>query len=401
MRPALALVLFAVACESVARSAGDEVAAEEPVAPAVAAAPVVEPTPHTKLRSSHRCSECHVAIAESWSSSAHAGSAKDPLYLAMRDDAKDASCDSCHAPLAHLLEPGSAVAGEGVTCDACHTAERVELDGERGRLILNPADNIKRGPLCDARDHYFHRVACVPMFERSEMCAGCHTLSRHSGAATIAVHGEYEEWKASPLGPSGSDASCQSCHMPTRDGEVAEGWDGPQQHSAHGTAATSSSPLHVALTLRPAADGRIAVVANVKNADAGHALPTGLPGRRLRIAARVVDESGAELDRWEHVYGTWLVDDAGNEVPFYAATRVAKDDRIAAEATRAHEFVLAAPGAARLELTLAQRAICEPLAERIGIAAPDERVLATATIDIPAPGAARRRRFARPLEVIQ
>ncbi|HWB82106.1 MAG TPA: hypothetical protein VG755_44390, partial [Nannocystaceae bacterium] len=328
----LAMLLFVVTgCESVARSAGDEVAAEEP-APLPSAAAPVEHGPHPKLRSSHRCGECHVAIAESWSSSAHAGSAKDPLYLAMRDDAKDASCDSCHAPLAHLLEPGSAVAGEGVTCDACHTAERVELDGDRGRLVLNTTDNVKRGPLCDARDHYFHRVACEPMFERSEMCAACHTLSRHAGATTIAVHGEYEEWKASPLGPAGSDASCQSCHMPSRDGEVAEGWEGRARHSAHGGATSTSSPLQVALTLQPAADGRIAVVANVTNADAGHALPTGLPGRRLRIAARVVDGSGAELDRWEHVYGTWLVDDAGNEAPFYSATRVAKDDRIAAEA---------------------------------------------------------------------
>lgn len=400
MKRALALVWLATAgCESVARSAGDDVAAPEPAAPPVARTAVAL-KPAVRLRSSHRCSECHVAIAASWSSSSHAGSAKDPLYLAMRADARDASCDSCHAPLAHLLEPGSAVAGEGVTCDACHTAERVELDGDRGHLVLNATDNVKRGPLCDARDHYFHRVACVPMFERSEMCAGCHTLSRHAGAATIAVHGEYEEWKASPLGPSGSDASCQSCHMPSRDGEVAEGWDGPQRYSAHGNPTPSVSPLRVALTLKPAADGRIAVVAHVRNADAGHALPTGMPGRRLRITLRVVDGSGAELDRWEHVYGTWLVDDAGNEVPFYAATGIAKDDRIAAEASREHELTLGVPGAARLELTLAQRAISEALAERLGIVVPDERVLATATIDIPAPGAARRRRFAQPLEVI-
>jgi Cytochrome c554 and c-prime len=387
-------------CEAAARSAAD--------GELLAAPPPIEPStpPDTgtgdNLRSSHRCGECHVAIAESWSSSAHAGSARNPLYLAMRADAADPSCDSCHVPLAALLEPGSAVAAEGVTCDACHTARRVELGEERGRLILDPADNVKRGPLCDARDHYFHRVACVPMFEKSEMCAGCHSLARHAGATKIVVHGEYDEWKASPFGPAHGDASCQSCHMPSRPGAVAEGGDGPQRFSLHAWRPGelgNRSPLQVVLTMKPEGS-RVTVLAAVHNDGAGHSLPTGLPGRRLRIEARTIDVDGNELDRWEHTYGTWLVDERGREAPFYAAARVQRDDRIAAGATREHHFALAAPHAARLELRLVQRALTETLAERFGIAAPAETLLAAGTIEIPAPGRARSKRLASAIEVI-
>lgn len=394
-----ALTVGPIGCESVARSAAEHAAEPEAIA-AATGEPIVTERP--RLRSSRRCGECHVEIAESWRGSAHAGSASDPLFTAMRADANDSGCDQCHAPLADLLEPGSAVAAEGVTCDACHTAERVELTDGAGRLVLSPSDNVKRGPLCDARDHYFHRVACVPMFERSEMCAGCHSPSHHTPTGSIAIHGEYDEWRASPFGPSGSGAACQSCHMPSTDGAVAEGWADHERFSAHGPiagVAPARSPLHVVLAMRAKGE-HIAIDATISNRDAGHSLPTGLPGRRLRLDVRTLDADGGELDRWTHEYGTWLVDEAGREAPFYAAARLERDDRIVAGGKREHELVLHAPGAVRLELRLTRHSVSEPLAARLGIARPEQRELAIGSIDIPAPGPARRRKLATPLEVI-
>lgn len=396
----VALGVLVLGCESVARSAAEHAIEPEPTAAVGGGAAALDQPP---VHSSHRCGECHVEIAESWRGSAHAGSASNPLFAAMRADARDPSCDQCHAPLAATLEPGSAVAAEGVTCDACHTAERVELADGRGRLVMNPGDNVKRGPLCDARDHYFHRVACVPMFERSEMCAGCHSLSRHAATGTIAIHGEYDEWRASSYGPSGSDAACQSCHMPSVDGAVAEGWSGHERFSAHGPLAgapPARSPLRVVLALRPQPGDRIAIDATVSNEAAGHSLPTGLPGRRIRLEARTLDGEGRELDHWSHDYGTWLIDESGREAPFYSAAKVERDDRILSGGTRRHELVLRAPGAVRLELRLSKLAVSEPLAARLGIAEPEIRELALASIDIPASGAARRRKLATPLEVI-
>src|SRR5262249_16933879 len=63
-----------------------------------------------------RCGECHETMFDEWEQSAHAQAATSRVYAATVADAKDPTCDRCHAPLAELL-PREATVTEGVTCD--------------------------------------------------------------------------------------------------------------------------------------------------------------------------------------------------------------------------------------------------------------------------------------------
>jgi hypothetical protein len=272
-----------------------------------------------------------------------------------------------------------------------------------GTFGLNLVDNVKRGPLCDATDHYFHRTACTPLFTSSDLCGGCHALERHDGSLDLSVHGEYAEWKAGPFGPGHGDLACQSCHMPARAGQIAEGWDGRDKFSDHQTLGDDDGlvthALRLALRGTPTAGDGLALHLVVHNEGAGHAVPTGLPGRRVRVEVRTLAEDGAQLDRWTHEYGMFVVDDAGNVAPFYRATRVERDDRIAPGTERTHDFALAAATATRIEVRVVWHAVPDELAARYGIAAAPQRELASATIDLPPPGKARRRMLARAIEI--
>jgi hypothetical protein len=404
---ARAFLLFALGgCDAAAQASGEE------GEPRAAAQPVAdEPTVDAKrgpeasdVHGARRCGECHVGISETWSASAHAGSAVDPLYVAMRRDAGDATCDSCHAPLAQLLGAESTVAAEGVTCDVCHTTEKVDLSGSRGRIEMAEHRRTKLGPLCDAKGHYFHDVKCSPLFEQADLCAGCHTLERTTADGTgIAVHGEWREWMGGPFGPSGSDTQCQSCHMPARDGEVAEGWNNRTRFSDHGTLGAGDSlvrsALKVALALAPVPGKRDAlrISAEIANDGAGHHVPTGLPDRRMRFEVRTVAADGREIDRWEHEYGKRLVDTAGEEAPFYAATRMLSDDRIAPGETRKHVFELTDGDAVRIEVRVVWRPLPHSLAARLGVQPAPDRELVSGSIELPRGSARRRNR----VEVIE
>src|SRR5690606_10521248 len=75
-------------------------------------------------------------------------------------------------------------------------------------------------------------------------------------------------------------------------------------------------------------DGALAVTVAVHNKNAGHAVPAGLPERRIVVRARVVDRSGTVVASDARAIGRSLVDSAGKEAPFWRAARVASDTRI-------------------------------------------------------------------------
>ena len=333
-----------------------------------------------------RCSECHGPIHADWSGSGHARSDTSPLYLAMRQHTPPAACDPCHAPLRSLTEPGDPVAAEGITCDVCHTLREVDLTGPRARLDFGLADNLRRGTLCDAQHHYFHKTMCSPLFRESQLCAGCHRWSlRPPVGRLIPVLTEYDEWSASPAAAAGT--SCQGCHMPKREDEVATGWKRTALIGDHGmmNAGTMRRGAAAVRLLAEERHGALHAEVILTNRGNGHRLPTGFPGRQLVLEVTALDAAGGEVAREVRTYARVLVDAGGREVPFYAAVAEASDNRLAPGEARRETFSFRAGVASALRARVLWRRLSPALAAALGQPTPtEERALAEARLRLSA-----------------
>ena len=304
----------------------------------------------------------------------------------MRADAgaAAASCDGCHAPLRAVFGESRAAA-EGVTCEACHLIESVKVDPGGASYELDRAGETEYGPLCDAKDHYFHRMGCAPIYEKADYCAACHLLIHEGPDDTeLPVFTSYREWEEGAHREA--DMHCQDCHMVSRAGVAAPGAEERDAIAHHGTLGDEQRlrgrALRIDLQARRTSDS-LELTVQLANRGAGHAVPTGLPARRLLLHVRVLDGE-RELGREERVFGRILVDDTGAEVPFYAATRVARDDRLQSDERRELTIPLTVPTTAAVEASLVWQAVSPAVAARLGTGTPREVTLAVARLE---PGA--------------
>jgi hypothetical protein len=346
--PVALFVLIAPGCKRAPVPSPGDASAE--------AGAVETPSETLSTASARRCGECHGTLEEQWRESAHARAERSPLYRAMARAAHDDRCQRCHAPIDSLAGADSPAHGEGVTCDACHAMREARADPAGGAFSLNLVDNTKYGPNCDAKNHYFHKVGCSPMHSESRQCGSCHLLYVPTpGGTSLPVYTEYDEWVASASGAA--SIVCQDCHMR---GTAAE--------DAVGAGMRPAVPSH---TFMGGSDGRLRAVAwriavsgekgtiraevKLKNYGAAHAVPAGMPGRRLILRLRIFDAESHLVDSKERVFARIVVDESGAEVPFYEAVRVASDHRIPADGVMDEAFDLTAPpggqpGELRLEL---------------------------------------------------
>ena len=266
----------------------------------------------------------------------------------MRKAAGGTDCVRCHEPLARLIEPDHPAARDGVSCEGCHTTAVVEVAAESATFRLRPEERTKYGPLCDAVDHYFHKMGCSPLHGESQFCAGCHhlTVSLRDGAK-VRVLGEYDEWRESPQSKKG--VSCQDCHMPWDVAPLAAGSAARVNASHHGFRGDKADLRQRSLTVNMTighSDERLTLEVLLKNSGAGHFVPTGTPDHRVVIEAATVDASDHEIDRGERSYGKMLVDEEGRAAPFFSAAKQASDTRLAPEEARKETFDLSAPARA-------------------------------------------------------
>ena len=335
----------------------------------------------------HRdCVACHnqlssiqgedISMGSDWSGSMMANSSRDPYWQAairretMRlpaaSQAIQHECAACHMPMTRYLAktagrlgevfihfpmmPNEALnhhlAADGVSCTMCHqiladklgTAESFVggfvLDnatpyGERG--IYGPYDvDEGRQHLMQSASLFIPRQATH--IQSSEFCATCHTLYTHAlndQGEEIGILPEqvpYLEWKHSGYADT---RSCQSCHMPEVEGEVAisgvlgEPREKVSRHvfrggnilaprmlnryrdelgvsampqSLQATADRSLAHLEekaarIRVLSAEAGDDCVAVEVEVRNL-AGHKLPTAYPSRRAWIHFTVLDNEG-------------------------------------------------------------------------------------------------------------
>jgi hypothetical protein len=201
------------------------------------------------------------------------------------------------------------------------------------------------------------------------------------GGDPFPVFTSYEEWEEG--NHREADMHCQGCHMPSRAGAAAPGADAREAIAHHGTMGDTERLRARAIQLTlDATRGpeRTALTVQVANRGAGHAVPSGLPARRVALNVRAL-RGEQELATQQKVYGRVLVDAAGQEAPFYAATALSRDDRLASDERRQEKFELEVPRDATLEVTVVWQEVAPAIAARLGVEVPREVTLARARLD--------------------
>jgi hypothetical protein len=222
--------------------------------------------------------------------------------------------------------------------------------------VLKPGD-VKYGPFDDAVADA-HGVQGTEVHTRSELCAWCHQYTNPEGTPILATYSEWKESKAAEEGQT-----CQSCHM----GEASASATDPRLdrdpnakinlHTSPG--AHSLEQLHKALSvsLRPRRDGdNLDVEVEINNKGAGHAVPTGMPGRRVIMTTelRVV---GGETYEATRVFGKTLENAAGDVITrdrdyFVPGVKLKSDTTIQADERRKVLFHYKVPARATAILNL-------------------------------------------------
>ena len=262
------------------------------------------------------------------------------------DRAQTGACADCHAPGMDgrlggrdLLDAVGLARERGVHCDVCHRVAEVDLDatapGVAGALRLvrpsEPATSPIFGDWAPLTFGPYHDVVNPRMgavqrdhFTDGRLCAGCHELEQEVlvpgesvdperwPSGRLPIHSTWSEWSASPMNPS---MPCNGCHMavdadvlnsadleeadPTSMIGMAGGWirepGTVRSHAFEGPRNPASTLLRRAATVEVEGELEADVVTarvTVRNAGAGHAIPTGEPLRSLLllVEARCGDE---------------------------------------------------------------------------------------------------------------
>ena len=286
---------------------------------------------------SEECGGCHPVHYAEWRGSMHAYATRDPVFRAMNQIALedtegelDQFCIGCHAPVASRLGltpvstsggtpsmkmPDDPAFNDGVQCVSCHGVASVE---ETHNAKFTMADAAYAGVAPTQAATAAHPIEARPHLRSGTLCGTCHDVVNGNG---VAIESTYTEWFDSYEGRTLYDLNCNSCHMQTYQGPIAEGGEdkdvhrhtfagvdqalsGPfpnleEQAEAVGSTLSSAASVKI-LNLGAAGDLRGFRVA-VTNDATGHALPSGTSAERRAwvhfvasdSAGNVLKESGA------------------------------------------------------------------------------------------------------------
>jgi cytochrome c554/c'-like protein len=188
------------------------------------------------LLDSQACQACHPNHYQEWSSSMHAYSSDDPVFIAMnRRGQRETNgqlgdfCVKCHAPVAlreGMTHDGLNLADiprnyKGVTCYFCHSIESV-TDAHNNPITL-AKDGAMIGGITDPVETPFHlsrysKLLDSDYTEASAACGSCHDIVNPKG---VAIERTYAEWRGSLFASTQVGQGCGHCHLPGRDGVVA------------------------------------------------------------------------------------------------------------------------------------------------------------------------------------
>lgn len=319
--------------------------------------PLLPTAAHAAPKTSAECGECHKEIYRMWERSAHANAMEDPIFLdafrmteASEGDDVARTCLRCHAPLfEHNKDRALAqkVTWEGVNCDACHSLVSVDMSGFGPRQVLDVGE-VKRGPIRDAASGA-HEVAYSELHTTSLVCAGCHEFVNAEGTPLMTT---YTEWLKSDAAKEGKN--CQECHMGRTKADVVD----PKIlrvadseiniHEVPG--GHSLDQLHKALGVLVESQrtgDSLDIEVRLTNKGAGHAVPTGMPGRRVILQVGVRLSGGATMDQ-SRTYEKSFLDAGGSRIRhdsrfFTKGVRLESDTRIQPDERRVETFRFPVP----------------------------------------------------------
>jgi len=325
----------------------------------------VGPIPAGTMTTSDTCGSCHRDIYRMWRKSAHARSMESPVFLESLRlvEAKDSgiarTCLECHAPLVTVNDDyllNQKITWEGVNCDVCHSLVKVNLTGPGPRQVLDVGP-VKRGPVRDASS-MSHEVAYSELHVTSLGCAACHEFTNGEGTPILTT---YSEWKSSAAAREGKH--CQACHMGRTQADVVDPRVARSSlaevnlHEVPG--GHSLDQLHKALrvAIDPEREGdELVLEVQLANKGAGHAVPTGMPGRRVILDLKVRSSKGGSFEE-ERIYAKSYLDAEGATIRrdgdyFAPGVRLEEDTRIQPDERRSERFRFAVPADATAFVTV-------------------------------------------------
>ncbi|MEQ1500977.1 MAG: multiheme c-type cytochrome [Myxococcota bacterium] len=290
-------------------------------------------------RTAEACGSCHAEQYDAWRGSAHARSGTTPAFLASLPEVRrawgptaEARCVACH-------QPGYG-GDEGIGCAACHLAvgNRTEADGA---LVVDESAPIGvPGPVSAP-----HATSVRPFLKSPALCATCHEVT---GPQLLV------ERTGTEYAESGSTQTCADCHLPDGDHAIP-GFEGEDPDVAL---------LARVLDLRIVGD-RV----EVENVGAAHRVPTGAAFLRDLVVTATVDGETREL-RLSPI----PVEDG---VPVALPTMA---DAIEGEGLAPGEIrTLPLGDGVAVDAALVFRPFREDAAEALGLDAPEEVIVATAS----------------------
>ncbi len=338
---------------------------------------------------SDQCIACHtqltapngddVSIGFNWRSSMMGNAARDPYWMAgVRRESLDHpaavaviedKCTVCHLPIARTMVvatggqprafehfpsigeggPLTEQAQDGVSCTVCHQIQNENLGTREGftggyvidlstpmgeRTVFGPFEvDEGRTRIMQTASEFTPQMASH--IQSAQFCANCHTLFTHAldadgnDAGELPEQAPYLEWLHSDYP---GEQTCQDCHMPVIEGEVAVSGVLPNprtdvnQHVFKGgnflmprilnkhraQMMVQALPQELDATARASEenlanntalleveqlaleDGQLEVSVTVTNL-AGHKLPSAYPSRRAWLHVTILDNSGRTL----------------------------------------------------------------------------------------------------------
>lgn len=292
------------------------------------------------------CSKCHSDIFRNWKQSMHAAAFENPVFQtayrkAWLVEGPEAarSCLPCHAPNANVTgDHGAALAitREGVTCISCHGTAAAGMRTAHDDRSDDPPGGMKHPTPAALKTGTHTNSGHGGNFSGIRPCAGCHdSENRHK----MHISATQTEWSASPSAAAGE--TCQKCHMPSVRGRTAnkDGREGMHDHSLAATLETIREAVTAEITDVTVNSGAVTASITLRNAKAGHSVPTGSPARSLVLEVRLMNAAGTVLEAQKRIYRKALADADGNGLSSYSdaflhAATVASDNRLAPGETR-------------------------------------------------------------------
>ncbi len=308
MRAPAAIVIGLAACSAPAAPTSPSAAREQrpawQVRPLGGARSIDPGTWANELLDARGCATCHVAIAGEWAASRHALAWTNGIFQAEYTARPLAWCINCHAPL--TTQQAGRFPDRGVDCATCHV---------RGGALVTT----------HKRPGSPHATVEDPSFGSPAFCADCHQFTfpvLTGGTVTrMTAHPMQTTVASFRAGPYATQRDgCMTCH------------GSPTNHAFLGGHDPGMREAALDVTWCRRAD---TVEVRVRNAAAGHAVPTGDIHRHMNLR---VWRSSAPEALFEAFYGRRFdpADDGGKLTVW--------DSTIAPEATRQHDIPLASLG---------------------------------------------------------